>query len=229
VLRISEIYTSFQGEGPRVGEPTVFVRFAGCNLRCPAWPCDTQHAIDPERYRNEWETLEPGEVANRIFSEMTATGARNICFTGGEPFLQQPGELQKLCQYLGSRPSLEVFTNGTIDWPSWAIFRMNFVLDWKLTGSGEIIEPERLIRNVSRINRIHDAIKFTIASKEDFDEAVGLYERFGSNLSLPPVYCGPVWNMVDPRDVAVWIIDAKLPWRLNIQTHKYIFGDVRGI
>jgi len=65
-MRLSELYTSIQGEGPRVGQPVQFMRFAGCNLRCPSWPCDTQHAIDAARYRHEWETVTPEELAGRV-------------------------------------------------------------------------------------------------------------------------------------------------------------------
>src|SRR3954453_605533 len=92
-LRLLEPYPSTQGEGPNVGKLTQFVRFAGCNLKCPGWPCDTPFSIDPAQYRNEMQLVTARTLARSVFAEFTATGAENICLTGGEPTLQPQGEL----------------------------------------------------------------------------------------------------------------------------------------
>jgi len=231
-MRISEIYASMQGEGPRVGMPTIFLRFAGCNLKCPGWPCDTQHAIDPKLYRHEWKELGAEQILDNVMTSSWASGAKNVCFTGGEPFLQTHDGLRHLARLLHREGmSLEVFTNGTLEWPDWALYTFKFVMDWKLTGSGEVINAlDIIMKNASRLT-IKDAIKFTIASEADFKEAYNAWSVWfqGNKLNLPEFYCGPVWGAMSPSRVAQLILDSKLPWRLNIQAHKYIFGDERGI
>src|SRR5215831_11620988 len=122
MMRLSEIYASLQGEGPRVGLPTIFVRFAGCNLRCPGWPCDTPYAIDPATSRKEWLTRTPHQIAEDISMVIATSGATNICFTGGEPFLQPSEEFHKLLVelvVLAQGLTFEAFTNGTLEWPTW--------------------------------------------------------------------------------------------------------------
>lgn len=210
----------------------MFVRFAGCNLRCAGWPCDTQHAIDPERYRDEWELVDVDDLADQIAKELKGTGANNVCLTGGEPFLQSKTDLRHLTLQLPATVNVEAFTNGTIEWPDWALFRVKFIMDWKLKGSGENVTGSTpMTTNVRELCQ-KDAIKFTVRDDVDFIEAESIWNSylFGRHgRSGPEVFCGPVWNLCDPRDVAKWILEAGLPWRLNVQTHKYIFGDVRGI
>lgn len=225
-MRISEIYTSMQGEGPRVGLPTIFLRFAGCNLSCPGWPCDTQHAIDPKLYRSEWQERGPEQVFDMVMEQVVKTGARNVCFTGGEPFLQRNEDLRQLVSRLHSqRLHMEAFTNGTLEWPDWAIYSFNgLVMDWKLSGSGEKIDPlGTMMKNASRLSS-KDAIKFTVKDREDITEAYAAWNML-SQITNAQVFCGPVWGSgnITPGGVADWILEHRLPWRLNIQVHKYIW------
>lgn len=231
-MRISEIYPSIQGEGPRVGVPTLFVRFAGCNLRCPGWPCDTQHAIDPAKYRDEWQTLPVVEVTDRISELCRLGGINNVCLTGGEPFLQNMDELKHLVDELrlrglnGYGASLEVFTNGTLLWPEWAMWSMNFIMDWKLQGSGEKLSADIMMGNASRLDS-KDAIKFTVKDKDDLDEAQRIWSDTLASprgRGMPLVFCGPVWGKIEPDEVAAYILNHRLPWRLNVQVHKYIWN-----
>lgn len=222
-LRISEIYTSIQGEGPRTGEQTIFVRFAGCNLRCPGWPCDTPHAIFPELYRNEWESYSVEDLVEKI-AKVDSGRHMNICFTGGEPFLQNHEAFQELVLHLWETHTLEVFTNGTIEYPVWAFEFLYFIMDWKLPGSGE--DPHNKVRlmNLARLQP-GDAIKFVCADRADYDLALGLWlthvRGFTPNELL--VYAGPVWGKLEAKDLVEWILEDKLPWLLNIQMHNYIW------
>jgi 7-carboxy-7-deazaguanine synthase len=138
-LRLVEHYASVQGEGPRVGVPTQFVRFAGCNMRCPLWPCDTQHAIQPSIWRTNSRKVLAHELADAVIAMAEATGATNICLTGGEPFMQNNVELRTLVENLFYEGpyTIEAFTNGSFEWPTWALQHVFFILDWKLAGSGE--------------------------------------------------------------------------------------------
>ncbi len=226
-MRLSEIYPSTQGEGPKVGLPTLFVRFAGCNLKCPGWPCDTEHAINPAKYRSEWQTFSPDELGDEII--WRSRPGQNICFTGGEPFLQPNEELRILSNdlYVSER-KLECFSNGTLSIPEWAFKDMDFILDWKLTGSGEKnLNADMFLTNLHRAlgssqgSKRH-VVKFTVANWHDFDEAVTRYDTLLRDAGVQ-VYVGPVWDKVEPREIVQWVLDCDLNWKLNIQTHKYIF------
>lgn len=221
-MRLSEVYTSTQGEGPRVGLPTIFVRFAGCNLKCPGWACDTQHAIDPKLYRNEWKELGPEQIFEMIMDEHVRTNARNVCFTGGEPFLQEHDRLRLLISMLRQEIfELEAFSNGTIEWPGRIVHRLDFVLDWKLSGSRETKHDTDVVWfNASRLG-VGDAIKFTVCDENDLQEAYDTWMKLQSKkIYGVQFFCGPVWGKMEPSAVVDWILKHRVPWRLNIQTHK---------
>lgn len=221
-LRISEIYLSIQGEGPRTGEQTIFVRFAGCNLRCPGWPCDSPHAIFPEKYRQEWESLTPEEVFDKIRQVDDGRNA-NICFTGGEPFLQNHESLEELVLNLWEGRTLEVFSNGTIEYPDWAFEYLYFIMDWKLPGSGESEFDQVRFKNLARLQP-GDAVKFVCAGREDYEMATHLWrtyiEEIHPNLTI---YAGVVWGKLDNATLVAWMLDDKLPWSLNVQVHNHIW------
>lgn len=108
-LRVSEIFTSIQGEGPTAGEPAAFLRLALCNLRC-RW-CDTKYTWDFENfdYALEVHPMAPRDVLQRL----EATGASRLVITGGEPLMQQRG-LIELVRRAPDRWTIEVETNGTL-------------------------------------------------------------------------------------------------------------------
>jgi 7-carboxy-7-deazaguanine synthase len=237
-LRVSEVYLSVQGEGPRVGATTVFIRFAGCNLRCPGWPCDTPHAIFPELIKLDAEALEPEEVLQRV-RDLVPSGA-NICFTGGEPFLQHNETLHTLSDLLTSYgyTTQEVFTNGTFKYPDWAIANLCLVVDWKLAGSGEVSRawpPKmRLARSVNMLQLRRSAtIKFTIASREDYEEALEEWAAIKICNDNPSVYYGVVWGTVEPSTLIEWVLsdsEKTKHWKYNHQIHNVIWDrNKRGI
>jgi 7-carboxy-7-deazaguanine synthase len=229
-LRLVEHYASVQGEGPRVGVPTQFVRFAGCNMRCPLWPCDTQHAIQPSIWRHNHRKLDGDQMASAVLEMAEHTGATNICLTGGEPFMQDSWELRTFVENLRCAGPLtvEAFTNGSFEWPSWALQSVFFILDWKLAGSGE----QDTARDVRRLNLSRmgpeDAVKFTIMDESDFEEAEHLTEIF-QGLKYPGKYfAGVVWGApMTNEDLIGLILDNKLPWNLNVQIHKTIWSPDR--
>jgi organic radical activating enzyme len=105
-LKLSEIFTSVQGEGPSAGAPCTFLRLAGCNLHC-TW-CDTPYTWDWQRfdYGSEVQTLSIAQVLERL-----GEPAR-LVITGGEPLLQQRA-LVELLRLLPRELPVEVETNGT--------------------------------------------------------------------------------------------------------------------
>lgn len=230
MLRLSERYISFQGEGPNTGKQTVFVRFAGCNFKCAGWACDTQHAIDPTIFTREQQLLEPEELANRIIGDHVT----NVCLTGGEPFLQNQKELHALIMSLkDAGRTVEVFTNGSLLWDLLKInldYIDNVIMDWKLPGSGEFPDEERMLTNLANLcNR--DAIKFTVKDRDDFDCALRIWTSYIQPIAnRPVVWCGPVWGSLTSEKVAKWIVNSETQWNLNTQVHKYIWSpDARGV
>jgi 7-carboxy-7-deazaguanine synthase len=233
-VRLSEIYTSVQGEGPRTGEPTVFVRFAGCDMRCPGWPCDTPYAIDPAKYRSEWQECGPQHIIDQL-----DTYPRNICLTGGEPFLQPKDEMSELLKALNAKGyRVEAFTNGTaMEFPMKQRFRSmngkgpehcNYVLDWKLGGSGQVIAPKMQTTRALNLENLGegDAVKFTLNAESDWSEAVAVHMgmSFKGNTG-PRVYVGRVWESEfwTDEEIVKRIIKSGLNWYLNVQLHKYVW------
>ena len=237
MLRVSEIYLSVQGEGPNVGTPTVFIRFAGCNLRCPNWPCDTPHAIDPDKYRKEWQRLTPAEIFQKVLN-VAGKNTVNICYTGGEPFLQPHAELLQLTYFLRNSTKIrdiECFSNGTIVYPNQftdlhSPSYIGFIMDWKLPGSGEITGHNNRFVNLGSIVAVNsNAIKFTIADRKDFDVAAHIWYDYIRDMGIT-VYAGVVWGKLENKTLIEWLLAEGLPWKLNVQIHNYIWPrEQRGI
>lgn len=230
-LRLSELYTSIQCEGPNTGRPTQFVRFAGCNMRCPGWPCDTLFAVEPKLYLAEGgsEKLTAKELFARVYDEGNAV--QNICLTGGEPFLQREAELQEfvdMCSMSGMK--IECFSNGSFHYPHWAIVKMQFIMDWKLEGSGEATTNyQERVTNAMKLKR-SDHIKFVVKDSHDLEEAAGEYLHLQSRGCSAQFWVGQAWDQIDVQSIIDFVLSNKLPWNLNVQVHKMIWPpDQRGV
>jgi 7-carboxy-7-deazaguanine synthase len=209
-LKIAEIFTSIQGEAAHVGWPTVFVRLTGCPLRC-VW-CDTAYAFQG----GAWMELDG------IFESVAEAGVRHVCVTGGEPLAQRPclALLSGLCD-AGYIVSLE--TSGALD-VSEVDSRVHKVIDIKTPGSGEC-ERNRL-DNLDHLGP-HDALKFVLADRADFDWA----RDFISERSLAgrcETLFSPVWGALPAAQLADWILAERVPARLQLQMHKVLWGDEPG-
>jgi 7-carboxy-7-deazaguanine synthase len=212
VLRINEIFHSIQGESTRAGEPCVLVRLTGCNLRC-VW-CDTVHAF------NEGRDMSVDEVLDRVASY----GCRMVEVTGGEPLLQ--ADAIPLLQALvdrGHEVLLETGGSLSIERVPVGVRR---IVDVKCPGSGE--SDKNHWENMDRL-RGGDELKFVLAGREDYDWAVeqirsrGLADRC-------PVLLSPVHGMLDPGELARWILRDRLTVRVQLQLHKLLWPDVaRGV
>lgn len=229
-LILSELYTSIQGEGPNVGQPTQFVRFAGCNLRCPGWPCDTEHAINPSIWRREAERLKPEQLVDKL-----ALWPRALTLTGGEPFMQDIEELEEFFWETLSRGyTTDVFTNGTFEFPEWAIAHCTIIFDWKLGGSGESHRNNTIRNNnLERLDRRH-AVKFTVKDINDLEEARYYYETWQGKSHFPLpfqiFFVGGVWGQIADVEIIEFVEKHQLPWRLNVQLHKHIWkAEERGV
>ena len=207
-LRITEIFYSLQGETSRVGLPTVFVRLTGCPLRCGY--CDTEYAF----YGGETMTLAA------IMAQVAVHQAHYVTVTGGEPLAQKNCLLllRELCD-AGYSVSLE--TSGALD-VSEVDARVSKILDVKTPGSGEL--EKTLWNNLAHLTP-RDEIKFVICDEQDYLWAVEQLRK--RNLSaICPVLFSPVYRQLPEQTLAYWILRDRLPVRMQIQLHKYLWGDV---
>lgn len=207
-MRVCEKFISIDGEGPTAGALSVFIRFAGCNLRC-AW-CDTSYA---------WEAKHGVEMsAAEIFDYIKSTGIDHVTLTGGEPLLQ-PDIISLIARLFDYQIHIE--TNGAIPVDLYRIGdNVHFVIDYKLPDSG--MEDRMDIANLN-IAKKDDAYKFVIASERDLDRAIGVVREY--NLTTrTQVYFSTVFGKMKPADVVERMKREKLCGiKLQLQLHKYIW------
>jgi 7-carboxy-7-deazaguanine synthase len=209
-LKLTEIFLSLQGEARDAGWPTVFVRLTGCPLRCQY--CDTAYAF----YGGAWWEIDA------ILEEVARHGVRHVCVTGGEPLSQKRviGLLHRLCE-AGYSVSLE--TSGAIDIAD-VDPRVSRVVDIKTPGSGEV--ARNLWSNLPLLTP-HDQVKFVICSRADFDWACDVLAEHRLNERCDVLF-SPSHAQVSPRDLADWIVEARLPVRFQMQLHKALWGEEPG-
>lgn len=201
-------------------------------MRCPGWPCDTPYAIEPSLYLHDSVKLDPEKLAVNIIKECEETGAPNVCLTGGEPFLQPNTGLESLVKQLhGWGLNIECFSNGSFIYPDWALEMIDFVMDWKLEGSGEA-DTNRTERyaNAYKLGA-NSSIKFVVKNETDLQEARKVTDELKLSGVKAQLWVGTAWaqNVSDQRLVE-FIQEYKMPWRLNVQVHKYIWSPVeRGV
>ncbi|HET7843624.1 MAG TPA: 7-carboxy-7-deazaguanine synthase QueE [Xanthomonadales bacterium] len=209
-LRITEIFLSLQGEARDSGRLTTFVRLTGCPLRCGY--CDTAYAF----HGGEWRTID------EIVAQVRALGARHVCVTGGEPLAQKRciELLKRLCDE-GLSVSLE--TSGALDVSS-VDPRVSRVVDVKTPGSGE--ERRNRWSNLLLLNS-HDQLKFVLCGRADYEWARAKLAEHDMAARCDVIF-SPSWGQVDPTELANWMIEDRLPARLQLQLHKLLWNDARG-
>lgn len=210
-VRVAEIFYSLQGETSRVGLPTVFIRLTGCPLRCAY--CDTEYAF------TGGQTLPISAIVDQIREYRTGY----VTVTGGEPLAQKNclALLRLLCDE-GYSVSLE--TSGALD-VAGVDRRVSKIVDIKTPGSGEAAK----IRwgNLAFLNR-GDEIKFVLCDEADYQWAKqALCEHALDRIC--PVLFAPTWGQLTPAALAGWILRDRLPVRMQLQLHKIIWGEARGV
>ena len=210
-LRVTEIFLSLQGEANTVGLPTVFVRLTGCPLRCGY--CDSAYAFAGGQQMS----------LAAIAQQVTAFGVPRVTVTGGEP-LAQPNALplmQRLCD-AGMSVSLE--TSGALDVGA-VDPRVVRVVDLKTPGSGEV--HRNLWSNLTHLT-LKDQIKFVVCDRSDYDWARLKCDEYGLYGAVADVLMSPSFGQVAPVELATWILQDRLPVRMQVQLHKILWGDEPG-
>ena len=209
-LIINEIFYSIQGESSRIGLPTIFIRLTGCPLRCQY--CDTEYAF------TEGKKMHITSILKKIKEYPT----KYVTVTGGEPLAQKACTifLTNLCD-IGYDVSLE--TSGAID-VSDVDKRVKKIIDIKTPGSNE--HKKNKFENLKYLTK-KDEIKFVISNKSDYIWAKQKIVEKKIN-GVSDIIFSPVYKSLKSSDLADWILEDKLNVRMQLQLHKYIWGDVPG-
>jgi 7-carboxy-7-deazaguanine synthase len=216
---ITEIFKSIQGEGTRAGLPCIFVRLTGCNLRC-VW-CDTEYAF----HGGTKYTLD--EVLSKVRSLAGGGDTRVplVEITGGEPLLQK--ETPELAEKLladGYTVMIETSGERFVGMLPREVIK---IVDVKCPDSGEGGTFD--MTNLDAVDA-KDEIKFVIASRRDYDFARGFTEQYQLRSRVHQVIFSPAfpdpagrWPGLESRQLAEWILADRLPVRLGLQLHKFIW------
>ena len=211
-LRITEVFCSLQGEARTVGRPTTFIRLTGCPLRCHY--CDTEYAF------SGGELLTLSEILDRV----RRFGVPHVTVTGGEPLAQvEARQLMELLVEVGFKVSLE--TSGALSIAD-IDPNVSVVMDLKTPGSGE--SHRNLMENISLL-KSSDQVKFVITSREDYEWARFQVDQFGLDRRVDDVLFSPSFAEVQPTMLAAWILEDRLPVRMQLQLHKILWGDQPGV
>ena len=212
MLSVCETFSSIQGESTRAGRKCFFIRLAGCSLDCSY--CDTAYA----KSGGTDATVE--ELVQRAHD----SGLELVEITGGEP-LEQP-ETPQLCRALldaGFEVLLE--TNGAqmLDEVPSGVAK---IVDCKLPSSGM---AERMREENYALLGPGDEVKFVVSSHRDFEYAVEVTKRFDLAGTGCALLVSPVWGEVELPELAKWIMECDAPFRMQLQMHRIIWGDKRGV
>ncbi|MEA3143901.1 MAG: 7-carboxy-7-deazaguanine synthase [Thermoplasmata archaeon] len=215
-MQVTEVFSSIQGEGRRMGLPTTFVRTTGCHLRC-VW-CDAAYAFHGGSKRS----------VEDLVADVAARPTREVCFTGGEPLLQKDA-WEFVERLLADGYGVLIETSGNIPFaranelPAEHRERLCVSMDVKCPGSGMADKNDlALLADL----RAPDQLKFVIADKADFDFSVKVVRE---NAPFPcPVFFNPVGG-TDVKALAEWVLaEPGLPVQVGLQLHKLVWGDVPG-
>jgi len=224
-LRINEIFHSIQGESTWTGLPCVFVRLAGCHLRCRY--CDTAYAF------HEGDRRTVDEVVDAVCGFEPA-GLVEV--TGGEPLLQS-GVFELMTRLCDLDKTVLVETSGACD-VSLCDPRVIRIVDFKTPGSGEVSRNDW--GNVAHLTE-RDEVKFVITDRADYEWARGIVGEHDLVGRVRAVLFSPVVGQVSSgeiggcaelpiRELAEWILADRLAVRLQPQMHRFVWGDgVRGV
>jgi 7-carboxy-7-deazaguanine synthase len=213
VLTVNEIFHSIQGESTHTGRPCVFVRLTACDLRC-SW-CDTPYAF----YEGKKMPVE------QVIAEVAAFECPVVEITGGEPLLQ--ADVYPLMQGLldrGHTVMLETGGHRSIANVPRDVIR---IVDVKCPGSGEC--GKNHWENLDLL-RPADEVKFVLKDRVDYEFARDVVRKFDLASRAAAVLLSPVHGVLPASELAAWILADRLPVRLQLQAHKFIWSpETRGV
>ena len=196
-IKVNEIFTSFQGEGPYVGTPATFLRLYGCNLNCER--CDTDIST--------YEMLSVDDVAEILITQMEFNNIHTLIITGGEPTLQME-EIKRLIKELPDDIRIQLETNGSIfDY----VPEMEYVISPKE-------DKEKVFENCYKYDNVF--FKFVITCKEDIDEVISIKRKYGYDKTI--WLQGEFSRDAQMADLIRENFPRLENIKLSVQTHKYL-------
>jgi 7-carboxy-7-deazaguanine synthase len=227
-MQITEIYKSLQGESTHAGLPCVFVRLTGCNLRC-SW-CDSEYTFHGGRKM----------TAEEVWDEVKRLSPKGglVEITGGEPMLQERELLPMMRQFLdtGYRVLLETSGERPLERVPAEVIK---IVDVKCPDSGE--GDTFHIENLETLTA-QDEIKFVLSGRADYEFARDFALRHRLAERVNAVLFSPAFRkdatgardsshcLLDPQDLAEWMLADDVPARLGLQLHKFVWDPaVKGV
>jgi 7-carboxy-7-deazaguanine synthase len=196
-IKVSEIFTSFQGEGPYVGTPSTFLRLYGCNLDCE-W-CDTDIST--------YEILSVDDVAEILLTQMEFNNIKTLIITGGEPTLQME-EIKRLIKELPDDIKIQLETNGSI-------FEYLPEIEYVISPKED---KEKVFENYYKYENVF--FKFVITCEEDIDEVISIKNKYGYDKTIW------LQGEFSKDALMADLIRENFPRleniKLSVQTHKYL-------
>lgn len=213
MLTVNEIFHSIQGESTHAGERCVFVRLTACDLRC-SW-CDTPYAFHEGRKMS----------VDEVVAVVEGFDCRVVELTGGEPLLQADAyELMDRLLGLGKLVLIETGGQVSIARVPRAVVK---VMDVKCPGSGE---AHRMHWPNLGLLAPHDEVKFVVKDRADYDYARTVIAERGLVGRVAAIHFSPVHGVLEARQLAEWVLEDRLPVRVQLQVHKYIWDPhTRGV
>jgi 7-carboxy-7-deazaguanine synthase len=212
-MKVCEIFYSIQGESTYSGLPCVFVRTAGCNLRCSY--CDTSYAYE--------DGIEM--VSEEIIEKIKTYKCRLIEITGGEPLVQLDEANKLMAILLANGYDVLLETNGSINLQS-VDQRVVKIMDLKCPDSG--MSETIYWKNINHLND-HDQIKFVLSSRKDYEWAKKIIAKYFASRKIELLF-STAFNSIKPVEVVKWLLEDSLNVRFQLQIHKYIWDPkTRGV
>ncbi len=220
-MYLIELYKSVQGESSFTGLPCIFVRFAGCNLRC-AW-CDSEYTFSGGKPFTQEEVVAQIEAL---------APCKLVEFTGGEPMLQAKELLPLMDRLLTSGYTLMMETSGErpLDLVPKAVHK---IVDVKCPGAGSAANSFR-VENLATLTP-RDEIKFVLSHREDYDFARAFIAQHDLRAKVGGILLSPAFSKapspmrttenatLDPRTLVEWMMADGVDARLSLQIHKFIW------
>ena len=205
MIKINEIYLSVQGESTHTGLPCIFIRLTGCNLRC-SW-CDTAYAF------YEGKNMSIDEILQKVES----FGIHLVEITGGEPLMQDNVyTLMKRLIEKGYKVMLETGGSISLERVPKDVIK---IMDLKCPGSGE--QEKNNLDNLKLLTP-HDEVKFVILDRKDYEWSRDIIKKFKIN-ETAHILLSPVFDKLELKEMVKWILEDRLPVRLQTQLHKIIW------
>ena len=213
MLTVNEIFHSIQGESTHAGERCVFVRLTACDLRC-SW-CDTPYAFHEGRKMS----------VDDVVAVVMHYDCPAVELTGGEPLLQaDTRELMDRLLALGKTVMVETGGHVSLAHVPRAVVK---VMDVKCPGSGE---SHRMHWENFDLLAPHDEVKFVVKDRADYEYARDVVRERAFAGRVAAVHFSPVHGVLNARDLAAWVLEDRLPVRVQLQVHKYIWApETRGV